>query len=149
MNSAMQLLASMKRKRDQLDEAIVSLERVLSDGLLENDLDLPLNEAANNDPARPFQRSLNQSRRAGQFDGLSILSAARIALERAGEPLTCHELAQILIDGGYRARSKDFPNTIAAVLNRCDKTGGDIARVGKNLFSIIDRQQALTIDQGS
>jgi hypothetical protein len=139
----------MKRKRDQLDEAIVSLERVLSDGLLENDLDFPLNEAANNEIGRPLQRTFSQSRRAGQFDGLSILSAARIALERAGEPLTCHELAQILIDGGYPARSKDFPNTIAAVLNRCDKTGGDITRVGKNLFSKIDRQQALTITEGS
>ncbi len=138
------VLLDLRQKRLQLDEAIKALEELLGQSR-----SLPSAAAG-----KPLFEILDQSHeaelpeqhrvgRVGRFDGLSILTATRDVLAEAREPRTATEIAQLLVSGGYQAKSRNFPNTVAAVLNRCDKTGGDIIRVGKNLFTLVERNQAL------
>ncbi len=137
------VLSDLRQKRSRLDAAIRAIELLLSG---DNNSGVQ-NQPSGNIPFELVEFTENKSskevRRRGPFDGISILSATRKILSEAKEPRTASEIAALLVSGGYLAKSRNFGNTVAAVLNRCDKTGGDIIRVGKNLFTLVERNQAL------
>ncbi len=140
-----ELLLELRNKRRQIDQAIAGIEALIS---LQAPIELgdPLNSglgASTRLQSGPTNVEPNADR--GPFLGKSILSAARSLLAKSEQPLTATELAQALIAGGYPARSKNFANTVAAVLNRCDKTGGNVIRVGKNLFTLVNQRHNLAI----
>jgi hypothetical protein len=141
-----ELLLELRNKRRQIDQAIIGIEALIS---LQAPIELgdPLNNGsgAGNDLQSGFAAVVVQNAERGPFLGKSILSAARGLLAKSEQPLTATELAQTLIAGGYPARSKNFANTVAAVLNRCDKTGGNVIRVGKNLFTLVNQRHNLAI----
>jgi hypothetical protein len=145
-----ELLLDLRNKRRQIDQAIAGIEALIA---LQAPIELgdPLNAGA---PKKRLGQGLafvlsEVDAERGPFIGKSILSAARGLLAKSDQPLTATELAQALIEGGYPARSKNFPNTVAAVLNRCDKTGGNVIRVGKNLFTLVNqRHNLVTRNQG-
>jgi hypothetical protein len=134
------VLADLRRKRERLDHAIAAIEELLAPGG-------STQPGAKQHSPSPFELidpvDSKSVQRRGRFDGLSILTATRDLLAEAKEPRTAVEIAQLLVSGGYQAKSRNFANTVAAVLNRCDKSGGDIIRVGKNLFTLVERNHAL------
>lgn len=153
------LLIDLHHRRRQIDQAIAGIEALIA---LQAPIELgdPLNAGPDlRPPSRVDGRLLapskgnkefNSSNDKSPFLGKSILSAARSVLAKSDQPMTATELSETLINGGYPARSKNFANTVAAVLNRCDKTGGNIIRVGKNLFTLVNQRHTLTIpDEGS
>jgi hypothetical protein len=153
------LLLDLRHRRRQIDQAIAGIEALIA---LQAPIELgdPLNATASAEMAsrRATQPTAHSNDRSsiegssdrGAFLGKSILSAARSVLAKSDQPMTAAELSEALISGGYPARSKNFANTVAAVLNRCDKTGGNIIRVGKNLFTMVNQRHTLTIpDQGN
>lgn len=85
------------------------------------------------------RRASDRSHQA--YAGMSILKASKELLAQHGRPMTAIELAQLLLQGGYHAESANFSNTVAAVLNRCDKAGGNVIRVGKNLFTLVTERK--------
>ncbi len=154
-----ELLLDLRSRRRQIDQAIAGIEALielqapieLGDPLnagktvaLTNQSNLRAGEQRHNDT------DLDPAADRGPFLGKSILSAARSVLAKHDQPMTANELSDALIKGGYPAKSKNFANTVAAVLNRCDKTGGNIIRVGKNLFTLVNQRHSLAIpDQGN
>jgi hypothetical protein len=95
--------------------------------------------------AANLAKNRRASDRAHQaFAGLSILQASKQLLAHHARPMTAIELAQLLLQGGYHAQSANFSNTVAAVLNRCDKSGGNVIRVGKNLFTLVTERKGST-----
>jgi hypothetical protein len=96
-----------------------------------------------------FAANLAKNRRTSDrahqaFAGMSILQASKQLLAQHARPMTAIELAQLLLQGGYHAQSANFSNTVAAVLNRCDKSGGNVIRVGKNLFTLVTERKGST-----
>jgi hypothetical protein len=141
------VLTDLRQKRARLDEAIRAIEDLLGNSNVDSASDSPQSARFELLDALDQQHSSGYSNapmRQGPFDGLSILTATREVLAQAREPRTAIEIASLLVSGGYQAKSRNFANTVAAVLNRCDKTGGDIIRVGKNLFTLVERNQAFT-----
>jgi hypothetical protein len=140
------VLSDLRKKRSRLDAAIRAIETLLAGDASAVDS----TDQISNSPFELVELTQNhlvnetrEVRRRGPFDGISILSATRKILSEAKEPRTATEIAALLVSGGYLAKSRNFGNTVAAVLNRCDKTGGDVIRVGKNLFTLVERNQAL------
>jgi hypothetical protein len=145
-----ELLLDLRNKRRQIDQAIVGIEALIA---LQAPIELgdPLNAGApkSSEDHRLTKVHAPGDQDSGPFFDKSILSAARGLLAKSEQPLTATALAQSLIAGGYPARSKNFSNTVAAVLNRCDKTGGNVIRVGKNLFTLVNQRHNLaTRNQG-
>jgi hypothetical protein len=138
------ILSDLRAKRDQIDqaiqgiEALVSLQRPTYLGAV-----LGSQSPSKLDPL-PSGQKQDRSDMAMTYNGQSILTAARTVLSQSKQAQTAHELATAIIAGGYPAKSRNFANTVAAVLNRCDKTGGNVIRVGKNLFTLVDERQAIT-----
>lgn len=139
-----EILNDLRARRDQIDQAIIGLEALVSrqkPAYLGNVLvDQPLRKLdAQRSNLKPQDRIATSL-----YRGQGILTAARLVLSQSKQTRTAHELAEAVIAGRYPARSRNFANTVAAVLNRCDKTGGNVIRVGKNLFTLVDERHAIT-----
>lgn len=76
-----------------------------------------------------------------RFSRSSILQASRILMKERGQAMSAQAIANALTEQGYIAKSRNLTNTVASVLNRHDKVGGDIIRVGRNLFSLVSAKE--------
>jgi hypothetical protein len=138
------ILSDLRAKRDQIDQAIQGIEALIS---LQRPTYLGAvlaNHSTSKIESAQAEFRQNRSNVAMAYSGQSILTAARAVLSQSKQAQTAHELATAIIAGGYPAKSRNFANTVAAVLNRCDKTGGNVIRVGKNLFTLVDERHAIT-----
>jgi hypothetical protein len=138
------ILGDLRAKREQIDQAILGIEALVS---LQKPTYLGdvLSHSSEHQSGQLKPGYTQQtSATATLYNGQSILTAARFVLSQSKKPQTANELAMAIVAGGYPAKSRNFANTVAAVLNRCDKTGGNVIRVGKNLFTLVDERQAIT-----
>lgn len=65
------------------------------------------------------------------FFGLSLVDASHKYLAIVKTPRNAREIAEALLEGGFKTTSKDFNNTVFSVLSREDKNEGTIAKVNK------------------
>lgn len=114
------VLADLRAKRDKLNAAIAGIETML--GIMP--ADAPSGELGANDRGQ-------QEVQFDTFFGLSIPDAVRKLLNMRKRAMPTQEIASALEAGGLKHQSGAFGNTVGSVLNRIDKAGGDIVKVGR------------------
>lgn len=108
------VLADLKKKREDLDRAIVGVEQLLG-------LPPSSNGDASIAPAATLSgpSPINDAQiREDAFFGMNIVSASQKYLEMRKKPATPVEIATALIAGGLPTRSDRLHNTVNSVLNR-------------------------------
>lgn len=116
------VIRDLEKKRTQInarfDAAIAAIRQVLA---LENaDEQLALPGVA-----------LVEPNNVGSYKSLSMPDAAIKHIGAVGHAVPNMLLAKALEEGGYRHRSKNFPNTLNSVLWRRSRTVGDIRKSGR------------------
>jgi HB1, ASXL, restriction endonuclease HTH domain len=117
------VLADLKAKRDQIDQAIQAIESVR-------------NGSAVSAPGTPTPRTPDVSLGDGAFHGLSIAEATKKLLAVRKKNLTNTEILAELKAGGMVLGSADPLNTVGAVLTRRFKETGDIVKVGRGIWGL-------------
>ena len=120
------VIEDLERKREAMnarfDAAVSALRQVSA---LEN---VDLQPAPPGVVTAPLH---NSESRGGPYQGLSMLDAAVEHIKSVGHAVPNLELAKALEDGGYRHKSKNFPNTLNSVLWRRAKSVGDVRKSPK------------------
>lgn len=115
------VLADLRAKRDQLDQAIAAIEATRSGG------------------GAPVAGSLQGNAPVdgpGAFLGMSITDAAKKLLAARRQPLKNPDIAAAFKAGGLHLRSKDPVNTVGAVLTRRSQEVGDIVKIGRGTWGL-------------
>ena len=114
------VLADLKAKRDQIDQAIQAIESVRSGGASP-----PTNASSVDAPTRE-----------GAFLGMSISEATKALLQSRRKQLNNTEILAALKAGGMVLNSADPLNTVGAVLTRRAKETGDLVKVGRGIWGL-------------
>jgi hypothetical protein len=119
------VLADLKAKRDQIDQAIQVIEGVRG-------------VAASPGGQTPAASSQNAAPNlgAGAFLGLSIPEATKKLLSARKQALGSAEIVAALKAGGMAMESNDPINTVGSVLTRRFNTIGDIVRVSRGIWGL-------------
>jgi hypothetical protein len=81
------------------------------------------------------------------YKGLGIVEAAKEHLATVPEPVPNVELAKALENGGFKHKSKNFPNTLNSVLRRRSMAFGDIKKEGRG-WTLASPKRALRVRPG-
>ncbi|MEI7803853.1 MAG: winged helix-turn-helix domain-containing protein [Hyphomicrobiales bacterium] len=117
------VIADLKAKRDQIDQAIAAIEATRGGGG-----GAPTTIGSNTGPIGIDG--------PGAFLGLSIPEAAKKLLAAKRQPLRNADILAGFKAGGFVLGSKDPLNTIGAVLTRRANDTGDIIRVGRGIWGL-------------
>ncbi|HZL40242.1 MAG TPA: winged helix-turn-helix domain-containing protein [Pseudolabrys sp.] len=117
------VLADLKAKRDQIDQAIAAIEAVRGGGVL------PSIAGGGEGPNIAVDSP-------GAFLGLSIQEATKKLLAAKRRPLKNPEIVAAFKAGGLMLGSKDPVNTVGAVLTRRSVDVGDIVKVGRGTWGL-------------
>lgn len=120
------VLADMKAKRDQLDQAIKVIEALRSGG------SAPAQAAPQEEPAYAAVNA------PGAFLGMTIPEAAKKLLAARKKTLTNPEIAKALKEGGLALQSADPVNTVGSVLTRRFNLVGDIVKVARGTWGLLE-----------
>jgi hypothetical protein len=121
------VLADLYAKRDQIDQAIAAVESVRT-GTAHLAANVSIRASAtvaNGDINGP-----------GALLGLSIAEATKKLLAAKRVPLKNPDIATLFKAGGLVLNSKDWVNTIGAVLTRRAETIGDIVKVERGTWGL-------------
>ena len=119
------VLADLKSKRDQLDQAIAAIEAIRGGG-----------SSSGSTPVKESPPSPSAAIETGAFLGLSIAEAVKKLLGIRKRQLTNSEILTEFKTGGFHMSSVDPINTIGAVLTRRFKETGDIVRVERGTWGL-------------
>jgi hypothetical protein len=120
------VLADLRAKREQIDQAIQAIESVRMGGIPgQQNGQIPGPAPSTSMPLEP-----------GAFHGLSIAEAAIKLLSVRKRQLSNGEILAEFRSGSFHMSSADPINTIGAVLTRRFKETGDIVRVGKGTWGL-------------
>lgn len=114
------VLADLKARRDQLDQAIEAIEAIRG-GASVSGVAVP--------PGAPAEGP-------GAYLGMSISDAAKKLLAARRQPLRNPEIAQAFKRGGLVLNSAEPVNTIGSVLTRRFNEVGDIVKVGRGTWGL-------------
>ena len=115
------VLADLRAKRDQFDQAITVIEAIRSGG-----------SAPSSQPASPA----GIVETAGMFLGMSIVDATKKLLAMRKRTMGNVEIARELASGGLVLTSKEPVNTIGSVITRRFNEVGDIVKVGRGIWGL-------------
>jgi hypothetical protein len=118
------VLADLRAKRDQIDQAIQAIESVRS-GVVSGKVNSPTAapESAPND--------------AGAFLGMSIADAAKKLLSARKQAMGNADIAAALKQGGVvMSANTDPQNMVGSILTRRFDKVGDIVRVGRGIWGL-------------
>lgn len=125
------VLADLYAKRDQIDQAIAAIESLRS-GAPMGGVRSPMAAAANGGKPSPG----TEADGPGALLGLSIAEAAKKLLATKRVTLKNNDLATLFKAGGLHLNSKDWVNTIGAVLTRRANDVGDIVKVDRGTWGL-------------
>jgi hypothetical protein len=117
------VLADLRAKRDQLDQAIQAIESVRSG--VTGPGPTVVNFAGGEDPPD-----------GGDYLGMSIAEATKKLLQRRRKQMNNTEVLAALKSGGMVLGSADPLNTVGAVLTRRSKDVGDIVKVDRGTWGL-------------
>ena len=125
------VLSDLRAKRNQIDQAIAAIESLRSGRIV-----TPENGAS--PPANGNQNPSADARIDGPGDllGMSIADAAKKLLANKRTTLKNPEIATLFKAGGLMLNSKDWTNTIGAVLTRRSNEVGDIVKIGRGTWGL-------------
>lgn len=122
------VIADLRAKRDQIDLLIQGLEAQRGGGQLG-----PVTLSAH------MQRAPEPNvGDPGAFLGMTIADATKKLLQAQRKPLGNAEILAALKAGGLHMTSADPINTIGAVLTRRFNVTGDIVRVGRGIWGLLE-----------
>lgn len=119
------VLADLKAKRDQIDQAIGAIEALRSGG--------PIVGSGNR--ASPVSQNV-AAEEAGDYLGMTIADATRKLLATRRKALTNTEIVAALEAGGLVMTSADKLNTVGSILTRRFNQVGDIVRVARGTWGL-------------
>ncbi len=120
------VLADLYAKRDQIDQAIAAVESVRT-GKAASIGTLSLRSASG---------AVIVTEGPGALLGMSIADATKKLLAAKRVPLKNPDIATLFKAGGLVLNSKDWTNTIGAVLTRRSETIGDIVKVDRGTWGL-------------
>lgn len=112
------VLADLRAKRAELDAAIVTIEKVMG-------IASAVGSASGSSTAIGVSGSVTE----GMFFGMNLTEAARKYLHGVRKKQSAREIAEALERGGFHHQSKDFPNTVRAIMARNASNEGDFIRL--------------------
>jgi len=127
------VIADLRIKREQIDQLIQFLELFKGGvpmpppGTIPTPTILGMSIAATNDTGQI---------QSGTFLGLGIEEAVRTLLRIRKRAMPAQEIAADLLAGGLHLKSETPANTIASVLSRAFKAGGDIVRIRRGQWGL-------------
>lgn len=107
------VLADLKRRRQELDGAIAAIQRILGQTTSAGH-----GEEHDTRPAAPAGQI-----RSDEFFGLSVPAAIRKYLEIMKRPRTAAEIVKGIQDGGFITQAKNFYASVSTSLRRLDGRG--------------------------
>ena len=113
------VLADLRAKRDQLDQAIAAIESVRAGG-----------------STVAAQGASGAVDGPGAFLGMTIVDAAKKLLASRRQPLKNPDIATAFKMGGLVLQSAEPANTIGSVLTRRSTEVGDVVRVGRGTWGL-------------
>jgi hypothetical protein len=117
------VLADLRAKRDQIDQAIQALESLRSG---------PRGMVAPPTPAQP-----SNVPQAGEFLGMSIAEAAKKLLANRKQAMGNGDIAAGLTAGGLvMSENTDHQNIVGSVLTRRFEKVGDVVRVSRGMWGL-------------
>lgn len=116
------VLADLKAKRDQIDQAIAAIEGIRGGA-----------SPAGAAKAVSAEPGLNTP---GAFLGMTIPEAAKKLLTHKRQPMRNPDIAAAFKVGGLHMNSADPVNTIGSVLTRRANDVGDIVKVGRGTWGL-------------
>jgi len=126
------VLADLRAKRDQIDQAIRTLEAVAGD--LSSIARAPASAAA--PAATPAALLKENNQWGGDFLGMSIADATKKLLASQRRAMSNTEIASALQVGGLVMNSADPINTVGSVITRRFAQVGDIVKVGRGIWGL-------------
>lgn len=121
------VLADLKAKRAALDSAIAAMESVMAQG------GAPISAGIPSQPNRETEI------RPDSFFGMSIPDAAKKFLAMSNRnPKSTQQIADALQSGGMTSDSDNFANSVGSVLNRVDRLGGDIVKISRGMWGLVE-----------
>lgn len=120
------VLADLRAKRDQLDQAIAAIESLRGGAM----------SATGGAVGETHKKQAPQSSGPGALLGYSIVDAAKKLLSEQRRPLRNPEIASLFKAGGLVLNSKEPANTIGSVLTRRQNEVGDIVRVDRGTWGL-------------
>ena len=121
------VLADLKRRRDELDKAIVGIEAIIGFGPMGGNG--TAQSAMSIDPAQPIPTDA--------FFGLSIVDAVKKFLNMRKRPQSTIDIAAALEAGGLVNQSGEFGNTVGSVLNRNAKSDNPVViKVSRGMWGL-------------
>lgn len=125
------VLADLRAKRDQLDQAIAAIEAIRGGSVIQMPSGSGKTGAIN--AVIGGQGGIDGP---GGLLGMSIVDAAKALLQAKRTPLKNPEFAQLFKAGGLHMNSKEPANTIGSVLTRRFQEVGDVVRVGRGTWGL-------------
>lgn len=116
------VLADLRAKRDQIDQAIQAIESVRGSS--------SYSQTTSDISAKDQQGG------EGDYLGMSIPEAAKKLLKTRRKQMNNTEILAALQAGGMAMTSKDPLNIIGAVITRRSKETGDIVKVGRGVWGL-------------
>jgi len=123
------VLADLRAKRDQIDQAIQAIESLRGGGS-------PPSASANGGPTTTSRLPGDEIEGPGALLGMSIADAAKKLLAAKRKPLKNSELAVMFKAGGLHLTSRDPVNTIGTVMMRRFQEVGDVVRVDRGTWGL-------------
>lgn len=112
------VLADLRAKKADLETAIATIERIMG---------LPSTSPANGASGATLQAT--GTVREGMFFGMSLTEAAKAYLQTVRRKQSAREIAEALEQGGFHHTSRDFPNTVRAILARNAANEGEFVKL--------------------
>ncbi len=116
------VLADLRAKRDQIDQAIASIEALRGGGPVAGGPGV----------------SQTVAEGPGAFLGMTIVDAAKKLLAARRQPLRNAEIVAAFKAGGLVLQSQEPANTVGSVLTRRFNEVGDIVRVGRGTWGLAE-----------
>lgn len=120
------VLADLKAKREQIDQAIKVLEGLRSGGPVP-----PLGVSGQGSPNASVDGP-------GAYLGMTIPEAAKKLLTSRKQTLNNADIANALMAGGLGLQSADPVNTVGSVLTRRFNQVGDIVKMGRGIWGLAE-----------
>lgn len=120
------MLADLKAKREAAQATIAALDQAIAG------LEAVLGRAGESGVSTPIKSGDISNIPPDAFFRLGIAEAAKKYLSMVKRPQSTPEIAAALQRGGLTHSSKNFINTLFAILYRQHKQNGDIVRVNKD-----------------
>lgn len=127
------VIADLRAKRDQIDQALKVLEALTGEGAAIPNIPAQPHQSAG---VQPMPNGSNEPIAPGAFHGMSIPTATKKLLLMRKRAMGNQEIVDALVAGGLHLTSASPINTVGSILGRQYREGGDIVRIGRGVWGL-------------